>query len=282
MESGLNAVFLGCFPPDPMKINAMIRFLAFSSLLASMPLVSFAEPPPPPNERGDRPDKPPRPKGDRGGEREWGDRNRGDREPRGGDHDRGPDWRGGGGGGMPGFGGRPPRRNDGFDKLPEEDKKRVREALDKVWGRPEVIQAKDKAMRANEEMRDTVRDSLKKIDPEAAAILERIEPKDHFDPRQLPKLPPADSVEFPEVLVRRLGMELVSFSRPERREETRKLHERVMQLPPVKEAVAEVQNTLGDSRSLAAQKLRNIYREEVAREFQAMRSKRGDEGPKKD
>lgn len=270
-----------------MKLNVMIRFLTLSTLLASVPLVSFAEPPPP-AERGDRPDKPPHhmgpPKGERGDrDREWGDRERGDRdrEPRGGDRDRGPDWRGGSGG-MPGFGGRPPRRNDGFDKLPEEDKKRVREALDKVWGRPEVIQAKDKAMRANEEMRDTVRESLKKIDPEAAAILERIEPKDHFDPRQLPKLPPADSVEFPEVLVRRLGMELISFSRPERREETRKLHERVMELPRVKEAVAEVQNTQGESRSLAAQKLRNIYREEVAKEFQALRSKRGDEGPKRD
>jgi hypothetical protein len=278
-ESRFDALFRGCFPPDPMKLNVMIRFLTLSSLLASMPLVSFAEPPPP-GERGDRPDKPPRYMGPPPGER--GDRERGDRDPRGGggDRDRGPDWRGGGGG-IPGFGGRPPKRNDGFDKLPEEDKKRVREALDKVWGRPEVIQAKDKAMRANEEMRDTVRESLKKIDPEAATILERMEPKDHFDPRQLPKLPPADSAEFPEVLVRRLGMELISFSRPDRREETRKLHERVMTLPSVKAAVAEVENSQGESRSQAAQKLRNIYREEVAKEFQAARVKRADE-PKKD
>lgn len=168
-------------------------------------------------------------------------------------------------------------RHDGFDKLPEEEKKRVREALDKVWSRPEVIEAKDKAMRANEEMRDTIRESLVKIDPEAAAILAKIEPKDHFDPRDLPKLPATDSTEFPKIMVQRMGMELLSFSRPERREETRKLHERVVAYPLVREAITRVESTAGEERVQAVQKLRERYREAVGKEFQAARERRAKE-----
>ncbi|WP_346333666.1 hypothetical protein [Prosthecobacter sp. SYSU 5D2] len=235
----------------------MTRFLALPGLLMALALVAQAEPPPPP--KGERGDKPPGFGPPRGGER-GGDR--------GGE--RGSDRRSG----MPGYGGRPPMRHDGFDKLPEEEKKRVREALDKVWSRPEVIAAKDKAMRANEEMRDTIRESLGKIDPGAAAILARIEPKDHFDPRDLPRLPPPDSAEFPDIMVKRLGMELISFSRPERREDTRKLHERVMAQPQVAEAVARVVSTTGEERIQAVQKLRELYREAVGREFHAAREKR--------
>ncbi len=243
-----------------MKINAMTRFLAVSGLLLALATVARAEPPPPP--KGERGDKPTPhygpPKGDRG---ERGDRDRGD-------------WRGG----MSGFGGRPPMRHDGFDKLPDDEKKRVREALDKVWSRPEVIEAKDKAMRANEEMRDTIRESLKKIDPEAAAILAKIEPKDHFDPRELPKLPATDSTDFPRIMVQRLGMELLSFSRPERRDEVRKLHERVVADPKVREAIIRVEGTTGEERVQAVQSLRESYREAVGKEFQAARERRAKEG----
>ncbi len=254
-----------------MKIDMMIRFLAFSGLLTALATVACAEPPPPPPKGEPRGDKPPHfgpPKGGGGGDRgERGDR----------DRDRGGDWRGGGGGWMPGYGSRPPMRHDGFDKLPEEEKKRVREALDKVWTRPEVIEARDKAMRANEEMRDTIRESLGKIDPDAAAILARIEPKDHFDPRKLPKLPPSDSPEFPKIMVQRLGMELQSFSRPDRLEETRSLHERVITQPKVMESISRLETTTGEERIQAVQALREVYREAVGKEFQAAREKRAAE-----
>lgn len=180
---------------------------------------------------------------------------------------------------MPGFGGRPPMRHDAFDKLPEADKKRVREALDKVWSRPEVIEAKDKAMRANEEMRDTIRAALAKIDPEAAAILAKTEPKDQFDPRNLPRLPATDSPEFPRIMVQRMGMELLTFARPERREGTRQLHERVISLPAVQEALNKVEGSQGEERILAVQKLRDVYRAAVMKEFQAARERAKEGGP---
>lgn len=297
-----------------MKINVMTRFLASPGLLALFLALSLQaeqpeaapQPPPPPAPPGadaqafkpdpDRGPDAPGPRGDRpmpprGGDRGPGGpgsgRGEGDRGPgRGnGDRDRdrdrdrgrGGDWRG-----MGGFSGRPPMRHDAFDKLPEEDKRRVREALDKVWSRPEVIAAKDKAMRANEEMRDAIRDALAKTDPEAAAILARTEPKDHFDPRELPKLPPPDSPDFPKIMVDRMGMELQSFSRPDRREETRRLHERVMAQPPVQEALAQLKSTEGEARIQAMQNLRTRYREAVGREFQAARERRAAEEKDKD
>lgn len=217
--------------------------------------------PAPPAEKGEHPPPPPPP-------HHGGPPSRGGS----GDRDRG-EWRGG----MPGYG-RPPMHSDGFDKLSEEDKKKVRAAFEKVWSRPEVIEARDRSMRANEELRATIRATLAKMDPEVVAILERIEPKDHFDPRELPKLPPPESPEFPRVVVQRLGMEMVAFSRPERREETRRLHERVIAKPQVREAIARLETTRGEERIQAMQKLREVYRESVGAEYRAYKERRAAEG----
>lgn len=233
----------------------MTRLLALPSLLMVLTLPALAEPPPPP-------------KGDREG-------NKPHSPPRSGDHherDRGGEWRGGGG--FPGFGRPPMRGGDGFDKLPDADKKRVRDAFDKVWSRPEVIEARDKSMRANEEMREVIRAALGKIDPEAVAILARVEPKDNYDPRDLPKLPPADSPDFPRIIVQRMGMEMLAFSRPERREETRKLHERVIAQPQIQEAIQKLETTRGEERIQSMQKLREVYRGAIGKEFQILREKR--------
>ena len=259
-----------------MNSAVMIRFLALPSFLALLALTAVAEPadfrpgdksPPGPPPNGGPP---------RGGDRSpfdgkgGGDRDRGDR----GDRERG-DWRGGGGGGsgIPGFG-RPPGRNDGFDKLPEFEKKRVREALDKVWSRPEVLEARDRAMKANEDFRDAVRAALKAIDPEAVAIMDRVRPPDHFDPRQLPKLPPPESDDFPRIALERMGLELQAYARPERREELKRVHERILALPRLKEAISQVQSAQGEARIAAIQTLRDIYRDEVGKEFQAARERR--------
>jgi hypothetical protein len=52
---------------------------------------------------------------------------------------------------MPGMGKGPPRF-DGFDKLSEAELQKVRTAFEKAWQRPEVIESRDKAMKANEEI----------------------------------------------------------------------------------------------------------------------------------
>lgn len=240
-------------PPLPMKSLPMKRLSVLASLVAAA-LSAASEPqsPPAPGARGARPPPP-----------------HGGGPPRSGD--RG-EWRGG----LSGFG-RPPMRHDAFDKLPEAEKKRVREALDQVWSRPEVIEARDRALQANEELRDVIRQSLAKNDPEAAAILARVEPKDQFDPRQLPKLPPPDSAEFPQAMVQRLGMEMLLFSRPDRREETKKFHERLVAQPGIQAAIAALEQARGEARIQALQQLRKLYRDSAVKEFQALRERRARE-----
>lgn len=179
-----------------------------------------------------------------------------------------PEWRGGFGG----FG-RPPR-HDGFDKLPEEERRKVREALDRVWNRPEVIAARDEAMRANDTMRRVIREALEKTDPEAAAILARLEPREGFDPSKLPPLPPPETADFPVAVVARMAAELQAFSRPERREETRQIHERVMAQPALREAFERLKTREGEARIEALHALRRAYREAVGAEFQAARERR--------
>lgn len=221
----------------------MIRFTALTGALLVLALCARAAEPPPPTSP---------PKGEAGA----------DKPPR-------PEWRGGFGG----FG-RPPR-HDGFDKLPEEERRKVRDALDRVWNRPEVIAARDEAMRANDAMRRVIREALEKTDPEAAAILARLEPREGFDPSKLPPLPPPEAADFPEAVAARMASELQAFSRPERREETRQIHARVMARPALHEAFERLKTSEGEARIEALHALRKAYREAVGAEFQAARERRG-------
>ena len=169
--------------------------------------------------------------------------------------------------------GKPPRGFDGFDKLSEAEKQRVRAAFDKAWQRPEVIESRDKALRANEEMRNTLHTALKDIDPEAVAILEKIKPQFPMDQRGLPEMPKPESAEFGRMAALRLGAEIMSISRPERRDETRHFHDRLMQLPRVKEALAKLDALPPDQRMEAFKRLREIYREAAGQEFMKFRER---------
>ncbi|MBL9180148.1 MAG: hypothetical protein JNM65_18950, partial [Verrucomicrobiaceae bacterium] len=68
----------------------------------------------------------------------------------------------GGPGMMPGKG---RQHFGGFEKLSEEERTKVRAAFEKAWKRPEVIESRDKAMQANEEMRERLRKAVQEIDP---------------------------------------------------------------------------------------------------------------------
>ncbi len=162
----------------------------------------------------------------------------------------------------------------GFEKLPEEDKKKVREAMAKAWGQPEVQQARGRLMKANDEFRAAMRQALASVDPDVVQILEKIKPPQPFDPRSLPKLPPPDDPGFVRAALGRLMAELMVFSKPDMREQTRMLHERAMQAPSVKEAVDKLQRAPAESRMEALGKLREAYREEVSREIRQFRERK--------
>ncbi len=175
---------------------------------------------------------------------------------------------------IPGMG--RPRGFDGFEKLSEVEKAKVRAAFEKAWQRPEVIESRDKALRANEEMRSTVHNALKEIDPEVVGILEKIKPQFPMDQRGLPEMPKPDSPNFAHMAAIRLGAELQSISRPERRDETRGFHERLLQLPRVKEALAKLDALPPAERIEAFKKFRDIYREAAGQEFNKFRERGGD------
>lgn len=181
----------------------------------------------------------------------------------------------GGPGMMPGMGGKP-RGWDGFEKLSEEERAKVRAAFDKAWQRPEVIESRDKAMRANEEMRERLRKALQEIDPEVAKILEKVKPPFPMDQRGLPEMPKPESPEFGRMAMMRLAAEMIAMARPERREETRRFHDRIMQMPRLKEALAKLDQLPPEQRIEAFKKLRETYREVVGQEFAKLRERGGE------
>jgi hypothetical protein len=138
-------------------------------------------------------------------------------------------------------------------------------------------------MRANEDFRDAIRDALKAIDPEVVTIMDRVRPpQEHFDARKLPKLPAADSKEFPMAALERMGFEMRGYARSDHREETQKMHERVIASPQVQSALGKAQEAQGEERNAAMHELRQLYRQEMNREFDAARQRRGDQGPDRD
>lgn len=171
-------------------------------------------------------------------------------------------------------------KSEAYDKLPESDKKRIREAMDRVWGRPEVIEARERTLKAHADLRDTIRVSLEKTDPEVAVLLKKIEADQGFDPRQLPPMPAVDSAEFTQAVTLRLEMDLLMFAKPDRKDATKLFHQRLMVKAEVQAALKQVQETRGEERIQAAQKLRQTYREAAYHEFQSMRSRPPGEAPK--
>jgi hypothetical protein len=174
---------------------------------------------------------------------------------------------------MPGMGGKPSRGFDGFEKLSEAERGKVRAAFEKAWQRPEVIASRDEAMKANEDLRHTLHKALKEIDPEVVSILEKIKPPFPMDQRGLPEMPKPDSPEFGRMAAIRLGAEMLSLSKPERREETRRFHDRILQFPRVKDALGKLEQLPPEQRMAAFQRLRDVYREVAGEEFKKVREK---------
>ncbi len=156
---------------------------------------------------------------------------------------------------------------EGIEQLSEEDKVRLRAAIDKAWTLPALQQAKERYIKASEEFRATMRRSLQEVDPEMTRILEKIKPDQQGDPRQLPKLPPPTDPGFAAAAVARLGMEMMTFVRPEQREKVRAMHVKVMEMPEVADAVKVLLEAPAESRIGSLLKLRELYRQAMSKEL---------------
>jgi hypothetical protein len=145
-----------------------------------------------------------------------------------------------------------------FKGLPEEERQRVREAFEKAWQDPEVIAARDRMSKANEEMRTALHEALKKADPEVVKILEKVRPPGGFP--GMARMPDPADPEFGPQAMQRLGGELQVWAKMDRREtDTKPMHERIIQMPAVKEALQRAQEATPEQRPEAWRRLREAY-----------------------
>ena len=169
---------------------------------------------------------------------------------------------------------------NGFDKLSEAERKRVREAMDIAWKKPEMQAAKDKFTKASEEFRAALRDTLQGIDPEVVKILEKVKPPMPWEYRGGPPPLRPEDPEFANQAVARMGMEMATFGGPEKRDAMQRLHERLINLPSVKEAVAKLQAAPVGERMETFKAVREIYRKEFELQVADYRRKHAPDGPK--
>lgn len=172
-----------------------------------------------------------------------------------------------------------PLPTEGFERLPEEEKKRMRAAMEKAWSMPALQQAKERYIRANEEFRSAMRQALQEVDPEVVRILEKVKPQQQIEPRVMPKLPPPADDQFAKIAVERLGMEVLNFARPELRGRIRAAHAKVMQQPEVAEAVQRLLKAPAEQRVDELRKLRDIYRKAMGAELPNMGRPPQGQGP---
>ena len=159
------------------------------------------------------------------------------------------------GGGMFGWGSFPGGMSgELFEKLPEAERQRVRDALAKAWQSPRMEQARENLSKAHAEFREAMRASLDEADPGVSPIIEKVKPP-------LPELPPASDPAFPRVALERFRAEVILRTRPERREELKKDLDRLMSLPPVKRAISELEQAPPEKRMEALHRLSAVWRE---------------------
>jgi hypothetical protein len=180
--------------------------------------------------------------------------------------------------GPPGMSGgiRPP---GGFEKLSEEERKLMRDAFEKAWKDPKVIEARDQALRANENVRRVLHEAMSKDDAKVAALLEKMKPPFETDDRGFPILPRPDSPDFVKVAAARLSAEMLSIAKPGKQEESRRLHEHIMQQPRMREAFVQLLNTPPVERLESLRKVRDLYKQLVGEEFARFRKAREEGGP---
>lgn len=166
---------------------------------------------------------------------------------------------------------RPPA---GFEKLGEEERKLLREAFEKAWKDPKVVEARDQALRANENVRRVLNETMGRGDPKIAALLAKMRPPFETDDRGFPILPRPDSPDFVKVAQARLGAEMMAVAKPGKQEDNRRFHERIMGLPRMREAMTKLESTPPAGRFEALRKIRELYRQVVTEEFARHRKNR--------
>lgn len=175
-------------------------------------------------------------------------------------------------------------RWDMFKGLPEEERQKVRAAFEKAWSDPDVMAARERLGKANDEYRSAMHTALQQADPEVVKILEKARPP--MPPGGFPmmaKMPELSEPDFPHKAVMRLGMELQMWARSEHHDfPTVRMHERIIQVPAVRDAIKRMEEVPVEQRGDAWKQVRDAYQAAARMEFARARDgfrKDGDHGP---
>lgn len=188
---------------------------------------------------------------------------------------------------------------DIFRHLSEEDRQKVRRAFEKAWSKPEVLEARNQLMKATDQYREALHQAIEEADPEVTKILERN--KDDGPPGGRPRsspqpMPEPNDPEFTRKAVLRLAGELQGWMGlpdhgdhrdsdrrrdGERRESlSQRLHERIVQVPAVQDAIKELSSKNEPSQRMEEWKhLREVYINTARSEIAKMREGQRPEPP---
>ncbi len=170
---------------------------------------------------------------------------------------------------------------DYLKNLSEPDRVKVRDAFQQAWTSAQVIQAREKLSKANDEYRQALEQALKAANPEVPQILETARQSSRGGERSISmaQMPAVDDPEFVRKGLQRLGMELQMWARTEHRDgPTMKLHERILMHPTIREAVQRLESSESAQRLEVWGKLRDAYMAEARNEFSQDRHGRGKDG----
>lgn len=146
---------------------------------------------------------------------------------------------------------------EAFRSMSEDERQRVRLAFEKAWQNPEVLAARERYMKANDEYRLTLQKAIAAADPGVPELIERNRPK---GPPGMMLMPDVNDPEFAKKAVMRLGMELHALARAENRKwPTKEVHARLQDRPEVKEAIGRLQQAGPAERLDAWRKLVAVF-----------------------
>lgn len=269
-----SVAFSGAWLKMPRMKEALLTAFLGVLLGSGMAWAAPADtPPPPPPPNADNPNRPGPP--DR-------DRDHRPRFPQSGDR-------------QAGFLPREGDHGDSFRHLSEEDRQKVRNAFEKAWKNPQVIQAREQLMKANDQYREALHQALTEVDPEVTKILDKMKTDGpQGGHRMNGPMPDVADPEFAHKMVQRLVSDLQGWAqgpgpgdrgpgergegvrgdRMERHEpspQMMRIHERLMQVPAVTAALKELEQSEPGHKMEAWKHLRDAYQAAAKMEIAKLR-----------
>lgn len=174
-----------------------------------------------------------------------------------------------------------------LDKMSEEERKRIREVMGKIWNSDKVKAARDQASTAARQYRDALHAAALEADPSIKPLLDKMIDKMGENPQPFPGSPGEPRREGPGNFGRLFGIDQADLGRmtDEQRARLREAFEKISSLPALHEARDAMENAKGEGKREAGRRMRKIVQDaleknfpELARIVNEMRSRRGPGG----